>query len=1029
MLDVAREVIASIPPGGTTLELTGHITKINDDGLLQLLHEIRDLPLKTLLLENWHEPNVAQLRSLFMVLGGRLERIVLSGTHVTDEQLQVFTAHLCSVRELSLRSCKFVSSRGMRAIVRGCHETLKVLDLSYSPKITNDCLGWISGALGACSLYCSRLVSIDISGCKSIDDVGMAYLGRGCKNLRFLHCSGCARISDMGFQSLCPRLGKLQVVRMPGCPNVGDAALVALGAHCHKLKSLNVSRCGNITDYGLKHLADGCPRLQALNIAGATNITEEGLCRLAQTCKGIHTMNLTGCTNVTSNGLNALVSGIKYVRKASSFMGFVPTDEAILEKFSDQTFYLEENAAMRFQNAFMKKVNKRWGRRYLLRLRLGRAATTIQRCFRRYVKKLMFSSLDQVKVRHTAVVSMQRVFRGFSVRRVFQAELEKRKALLKFAPSAIKIQKIYRGHAARKGNLRVVRAINNLYLERRIELYNAAAVYIQTLFRKYKARERVAALMEIRNQRQLDMKTAAVSIQCYFRQFHAREVLYQLRLEKVIKRLKSTLAAGQIQSAWWGYKGCRDELEAMRKKKALERAMQRGALRFQTCYRQYRAKQEVDYRRRLAALRFKAAVIIQKVFRSSRIMRWPHLKLNKLATEIWDTYEQELEIASERNRILRPKLLAALRVPEEPSDDSLDEAADEDAWQELWDDAMNCPYWYNAVLNETTYEPPQPNITIENLLVGKQVRVFWPVENQWFVGTVTKFNKGRKVHKVEYADGDQEWLDANEERDRLQVYDGNAWVMFGMYEPLEIKEHKAIIQQKKRKEKQNAAKLREAKEWVELADEGQEEDGETYKKTRARMQNSRTGEIRFKAEDADHWDLTKDSDGNVCYYNKLTNRFSYDNPKLARKDDLQPHELEASQEQVLAEVYHKCYLIQNMLEDYAKLMSDKEKRNYFRKKNKDCRQTVKALAGNLAVAKDLWGSGFERHEYLRYAEEVVRRGQEVSREMEAMQEITMNLRRKMLDVEKSSQTSQCRTCGHDIPRTSNYCPVCGDKYR
>jgi hypothetical protein len=70
-------------------------------------------------------------------------------------------------------------------------------------------------------------------------------------------------------------------------------------------------------------------------------------------------LNLDGCEEVTTNGLHSLVRGLLYVRLAGTFMGFVPKDTAVLEKFEDIQSALEETAAIRFQNGLMRRFNKR----------------------------------------------------------------------------------------------------------------------------------------------------------------------------------------------------------------------------------------------------------------------------------------------------------------------------------------------------------------------------------------------------------------------------------------------------------------------------------------------------------------------------------------------------------------------------------------------------------------------------------------------------------------------------------------------
>lgn len=48
--------------------------------------------------------------------------------------------------------------------------------------------------------------------------------------------------------------------------------------------------------------------------------------------------------------------------------------------------------------------------------------------------------------------------------------------------------------------------------------------------------------------------------------------------------------------------------------------------------------------------------------------------------------------------------------------------------------------------------------------MGKQVRVYWPLDKKWYEGSVTSYDKGEGKHMVEYEDGEEESLDLGKER-------------------------------------------------------------------------------------------------------------------------------------------------------------------------------------------------------------------------------------------------------------------------
>jgi len=63
----------------------------------------------------------------------------------------------------------------------------------------------------------------------------------------------------------------------------------------------------------------------------------------------------------------------------------------------------------------------------------------------------------------------------------------------------------------------------------------------------------------------------------------------------------------------------------------------------------------------------------------------------------------------------------------------------------------------------------------EYRLVGRKIRVFWPLEQRFFQGEWPLTNLPLKQHRIVYNDGDKEWVSLSQELFRLQVFSGESW--------------------------------------------------------------------------------------------------------------------------------------------------------------------------------------------------------------------------------------------------------------
>lgn len=54
-------------------------------------------------------------------------------------------------------------------------------------------------------------------------------------------------------------------------------------------------------------------------------------------------------------------------------------------------------------------------------------------------------------------------------------------------------------------------------------------------------------------------------------------------------------------------------------------------------------------------------------------------------------------------------------------------------------------------------------------MLGKKVRVFWPLDEQWYVGVVRQYDPTTGEHLLTYPDGDTEWVRIGDTQANLGV--------------------------------------------------------------------------------------------------------------------------------------------------------------------------------------------------------------------------------------------------------------------
>ncbi len=782
--DLVRACVATCPPEADLLDFRPFIEKMSDEEVWRACGEC--LHARSLCLAGWRSIAEKPLRAVSISLGDKLAAVDLSQTPVSDGMLEAFASRLFCVETLKLTECLEFGNIGFRAITANCYDTLTNVDLSKSIKVDGETLGWLGGTMGIGRPSCKRLATINASDCVRVDDLGLCALGKGCPKLAFANFSGCERITDAGVVGLakgCPKLKVLSLAHLVGAgasAGLTDKSLKALGRRCHQLSSLNCARSGAaFTDAGIKGLTKGCAKLQALNIAGSLLVSERGLMYIVDGARNIGTLNITGCQEITINGLRAAVEGNGYVTEAKSYFGFFPKKDSVVAKLSDQQHMIETSAAKAVQQAWSLLLKRREAVVYVEGLRRQKAARVVQRSWHAYLHRDGERRERLFQERVAATSDLQRMYRGKMDRRQVKDRLAYAKWFNGQALLWRRVQAAFRGFLVRLHDKDVARMLVEVYQNRRQEGLNAAAVFVQATVRRFLSRLRMSAWRELKGQRWRDRDHAARGIQATGRSYMAyrRRLILQVEQERIATL--QNRAASRIQAAYRGLQGKYSALMTKAEIERLNRLRNRRALDCQRAFRGFLGREEAELAKLHRARENRAATRVQANWRMSRVLPWQGIKMNKTAAFVFRREELEMDeraaAADERNA---RRIELAIR-------DSASDTEEEDVeeyWNEFWDDVKDCQAWSSTRTGEVVWEEPLPQFAVEMSMLHRYVRIYWPANDEWFRALVTRFNKTKRRHRIEYPDGDHEWINFTEESDRVQVEDEDGGVvMFNAY--------------------------------------------------------------------------------------------------------------------------------------------------------------------------------------------------------------------------------------------------------
>lgn len=162
------------------------------------------------------------------------------------------------------------------------------------------CHNFTNQALSSLATSCPALISLDLSGCRQVNDDGLLPILQNCLGLKTLRVGGCQALTD---RFLLLGLGHHPggIKRIRGSNNNNK------DGHFLCLTELDASHLPRITDKGLRCLIESQEGLVHLSLEGCTGITGQAFCHEAVLTsanvlqRNLKSLNLSFCPALIPN--------------------------------------------------------------------------------------------------------------------------------------------------------------------------------------------------------------------------------------------------------------------------------------------------------------------------------------------------------------------------------------------------------------------------------------------------------------------------------------------------------------------------------------------------------------------------------------------------------------------------------------------------------------------------------------------------------------------------------------------------------
>lgn len=187
-----------------------------------------------------------------------LNDLNLSGCkNITDQSLHLIAQNYLELEALNLTRCIKLTDEGIQEILFKC-SSLQCLNLYALSSLTDKAYKKIS--------LLAHLRCLDLCGAQNLSDEGLCCVAK-CRKLVSVSLTWCIRVTDVGVIAIAQNCNSLELLSLFGIVGVTDKCLEVLSDHCsNTLTTLDVNGCIGIKRRTREELLQLFPNLKCFKV-------------------------------------------------------------------------------------------------------------------------------------------------------------------------------------------------------------------------------------------------------------------------------------------------------------------------------------------------------------------------------------------------------------------------------------------------------------------------------------------------------------------------------------------------------------------------------------------------------------------------------------------------------------------------------------------------------------------------------------------------------------------------------------------